>query len=59
MFRPLPYTIYVNCRDKKVSVQARKDNFHPKEIIKSMRYRVSGRPSAENPQRPFMRGACH
>jgi hypothetical protein len=34
--RPLPYTIYGNCRDKRFSVQARKDHFHTDEIINRM-----------------------
>jgi len=34
--RPLPYTVYGNCRDKRFSVQARKDHFHTNEIIKRM-----------------------
>jgi hypothetical protein len=43
--RPLPCTIYVNCRDKRLSLQVRKDHLHPKEIIKKMRYQVPGRPA--------------
>jgi hypothetical protein len=34
-----------NCRNKRFSVPARKDHFHTKEIIKRIRYRVSGRPA--------------
>ena len=37
--------LYVNCRDKRLSLQVRKDHLHPKEIIKRMRYQVPGRPA--------------
>jgi len=38
------YTIR-NCRDKRLSVPARKYQSHPKEIIKRKRYQVPGRPA--------------
>jgi hypothetical protein len=35
----------VNCRDKRLSLQVRKDHPHPKEITKKIRYQVPGRPA--------------
>ena len=57
MFRPLPYTMYGNCRDKRLSLQVRMDRHLSKETGQKMALSSLRRASAD-PQRPF-RGADH
>jgi hypothetical protein len=46
--------LYVNCRDKRLSLQVRKDQLHPKRNHQE-NYISSPRRASTDPQRPFRR----